>query len=151
MVTFIRLDRERKKRIALLSVFFAYSMFLGGLSLLKSLGLQLEQIYALEEWLGGDKWAHFQLAAVLAVLGCFAFDRVLDLRPYWSVVPVVVVLALALAIDETLQYALASRRFEVLDFACGLAGLASGCVVYVFGAERLKIFGFNPRKKEVEM
>ena len=126
-------------------------MFLGGLSLFKSLGLQLEQIYALEEWLGGDKWAHFQLAAVLAVLGCFAFDRVLNLRPYWSVVPVFVVLALALAIDETLQYALASRRFEVLDFACGLAGLASGCFVYVFGAERLKIFGFNPGKKEVEM
>jgi VanZ family protein len=124
---------------------------LGALSLFKSLGLQLEQIYALEELLGGDKWAHFQLAAVLAVLGCFAFDRVLDLRPYWSAVPVVISLALALAIDETFQYVLASRRFEVLDFACGLAGLTSGCVVYVFCAERLKIFGFSRRKSEAEM
>lgn len=151
MGTFIRLGRLSKKSVAPLSAFFAYSMFLGVLSLFKSLGFQLEQIYALEEWLGGDKWAHFQLAAVLAVLGCFAFDRVLDLRPYWSVVPVVIVLAIALAIDETVQYLLDSRRFEVLDFACGLAGLTSGCIVYVFCAKRLKIFGFNPRKKEVEM
>tara|TARA_Y100000296_G_scaffold48185_1_gene55210 strand:- start:4724 stop:5140 length:417 start_codon:yes stop_codon:yes gene_type:complete len=113
-----------------LLAFLLYCIFLICLSGLKSAGLFLPHIYDLEQWMGGDKWMHLKFSAILSILACFASERVLDLAAFRRMLVVLLSLMLALAIDESLQYLLVSRRFEFLDYAYGLSGVVSGISLY---------------------
>lgn len=108
-----------------------YAIGLIVLSVCKSVEIGLPQIHGLEAWLGGDKSMHFTLSAILAVLACFASERVLDLAPITRTIGVCCVLVAALSIDEGIQYVLASRRFELLDLAFGSLGLLTGVLGYL--------------------
>ncbi|TNC83657.1 MAG: hypothetical protein CSH37_13415 [Thalassolituus sp.] len=112
-----------------------YAIGLIVLSACKSVEIGLTQIHGLEAWLGGDKSMHFSmhftLSAILAVLACFASERVLDLAPITRTIGVCCVLVAALSIDEGIQYVLASRRFELLDLAFGSLGLLTGVLGYL--------------------
>jgi|DeeseametaMP0139_FD_contig_81_775469_length_728_multi_5_in_0_out_0_1 VanZ family protein len=112
-------------------LFVSYAIVLMLLSGLKSAEVALAQIHTIEAWLGGDKNMHFTLSAILAVLACFASERVLDLAPVTRTIGVVLLLGLALSVDEALQYTLASRRFELLDLAYGSLGLLTGVLGYL--------------------
>ena len=112
-------------------LFISYGLSLVVLSVFKSAEIFLPQIYALEHWLGGDKWMHFKLSAMLAVLTCFASERVLDLAPFRRILVATLCLALALSIDEALQGVFASRRFELADLAYGCSGVLAGVVGYL--------------------
>ena len=118
------------KYYSTLWIFFSYGALLVLLSAFKSIELFLPQITWLEHSLGGDKWMHFKLSTLLAILACFASEQVLDLRPVNRSLVVFGVLLFALALDEALQYGLASRRFELLDLAYGSAGLLCGTLGY---------------------
>jgi len=74
---------------------------------------------------------HFTLSAILSILACFASGRVLDLAAIKRAVIVTAALLMALTVDEMLQYSLASRRFELLDLACGSLGLLTGALGYL--------------------
>lgn len=113
-----------------LLIFLSYGVLLLLMSAFKTAELLLPQITWLEHTLGGDKWMHFKLSILLAVLACLASAQVLDLRPISRALVVFGVLLLALALDEALQYGLASRRFELLDLAYGSAGLLCGTLGY---------------------
>ena len=108
-----------------------YAIGLIVLSAFKSAEIGLAQIHGLEAWLGGDKSMHFTLSAILAVLACFASERVLDLAPITRTIGVCFVLLAALTLDEGLQYVLASRRFELLDLTFGSLGLLAGVLGYL--------------------
>ncbi len=112
-------------------IFVVYAIGLIVLSAFKSAEIGLAQIHGLEAWLGGDKSMHFTLSAILAVLACFASERVLDLAPITRTIGVGFVLLAALTLDEGLQYVLASRRFELLDLAFGSLGLLAGVLGYL--------------------
>jgi VanZ family protein len=112
-------------------LFLVYAIGLIVLSACKSAEIGLTQIHGLEAWLGGDKSMHFTLSAILAVLACFASERVLDLAPITRTIVVFCVLVTALSLDEGLQYVLASRRFELLDLAFGSLGLLTGALGYL--------------------
>ncbi len=112
-------------------LFLVYAIGLIVLSACKSAEIGLTQIHGLEAWLGGDKSMHFTLSAILAVLACFASERVLDLAPITRTIVVFCVLVTALSLDEGLQYVLASRRFELLDLAFGSLGLLTGTLGYL--------------------
>lgn len=114
-----------------IGIFVVYAIGLIVLSAFKSAEIGLAQIHALETWLGGDKSMHFTLSAILAVLACFASERVLDLAPTTRTIGVCFVLLSALTLDEALQYVLASRRFELLDLAFGSLGLLAGVLGYL--------------------
>lgn len=101
------------------------------LSIFKSAEIALSTLYEIERWFGGDKWMHFKLSGILAVLACFASERVLDLAPITRTLRVLPVLVVALVIDEALQYLTASRRFELLDLAWGVTGLLAGVLGYL--------------------
>ncbi|MEC8522754.1 MAG: hypothetical protein VXZ24_00720 [Pseudomonadota bacterium] len=118
-----------KSKWALL-IFLSYGVLLLLMSAFKTAELLLPQITWLEQALGGDKWMHFKLSILLAVLACLASTQVLDLRPISRALVVFGVLLFALALDEALQYGLASRRFELLDLAYGSAGLLCGTLGY---------------------
>jgi len=121
---------SRVKGRGALLIFLSYGALLILLSTFKSAELYLHQINWLEDSLGGDKWMHFKLSTLLAILACFASERVLDLRPIMRTLFVFGVLLVALALDEALQYGMASRRFELLDLAYGSAGLLCGTLGY---------------------
>ena len=112
-------------------LFLVYAIGLIVLSACKSAEIGLTQIHGLEAWLGGDKSMHFTLSAILAVLACFASERVLDLAPITRTIVVFCVLVTALSLDEGLQYVMASRRFELLDLAFGSLGLLTGTLGYL--------------------
>ena len=113
------------------ALFVVYAVVLVGLSGFKSAELYLSQIHGLEHWLGGDKWMHFKLSALLSILACFASERVLDLAPIKRILCVLCVLLISLVVDEALQYGVSSRRFELLDLAYGISGLLSGILGYL--------------------
>ena len=115
----------------MLPLFIAYSVFLVVLSVCKSAEWFLPTIYGLEHWLGGDKWMHLKLAAGLSFLACFASEQVMKLTLMKRMLAVFVFLSLALLLDEMLQYIIAARRFEWLDSAYGVCGLASGIATYL--------------------
>lgn len=73
---------------------------------------------------------HLKFSAILSILACLASERVLDLAAFRRMLVVLLSLMLALAIDESLQYLLVSRRFEFLDYAYGLSGVVSGISLY---------------------
>ena len=118
-----------KSKWALL-IFLTYGVLLLLMSVSKTAEWLLPQITWLEHTLGGDKWMHFKLSILLAVLACLASAQVLDLRPISRALVVFGILLFALALDEALQYGLASRRFELLDLAYGSAGLLCGTLGY---------------------
>jgi hypothetical protein len=74
---------------------------------------------------------HFKLSGILAILACFASERVLDLAAIRRTLRVFPVLALALATDEAFQFLTATRRFELLDLMWGVAGLLTGVLGYL--------------------
>lgn len=102
-----------------LALLLFYLFFLLALSGCKSAEIFLPYIYQLEAWLGGDKWMHFKLAAVLGVLAVWLAEG-------RKLVVLLTLFSLGIFIDEFHQYVLASRRFEWLDSLCGLAGLCAG-------------------------
>ena len=129
-------------------LFVSYAIFLVLLSGLKSAGLFLTEIYALEHWMGGDKWMHFGLALILSLLANMAAERKLPLKMIGRIVTVVMLLVTALLIDEAHQYYLATRRFEWQDTASGTAGVLAGVVLYVIGMKSVLLFS---RKKANRM
>lgn len=122
---------QRSAHILWVYVFVLYSVFLLSLSVLKSVEVALPTVYQIERWLGGDKWMHFKLSGILAILACFASERVLDLAAIKRTLRVFPVLALALATDEAFQFLTATRRFELLDLMWGIAGLLTGVLGYL--------------------
>lgn len=122
---------QRTASNAWLLVFISYGVVLILLSAFKSAEIGLTYIYGVEHWLGGDKWMHFKLSGILAILACFASERVLDLAAIKRTLFVLPALVLALALDEALQYVTASRRFELLDLVWGVCGLLSGVIGYL--------------------
>lgn len=112
-------------------LFIGYGILVLLLSIFKSAEIALPTLYEIEKWFGGDKWMHFKLSGILAVLACFASERVLDLAPIIRTLRVLPVLVVALVIDEALQYLTVSRRFELLDLAWGVTGLLAGVLGYL--------------------
>jgi VanZ family protein len=100
------------------------------MSALKTYGVGLEAITAIERTVGGDKAMHFCMALVLAILACFASERVLDLRPIGRTIVAITTCLLMLVTDEVMQIATPSRKFELLDLVWGCSGLVSGAFVY---------------------
>ena len=111
-------------------LFVSYVATLISLSAFKSLEIYLPTLFLIERLMGGDKWMHLKFSAILSILACFASERVLDLAAFRRMLVVLMSLMLALAIDESLQYLLVSRRFEFLDYAYGLSGVVSGISLY---------------------
>ncbi|MAD47184.1 MAG: hypothetical protein CMI02_15070 [Oceanospirillaceae bacterium] len=125
----------------MIPLFVGYAAMLVLLSGLKSSGLFLTEIYALEHWMGGDKWMHFTLAMLLALFANMAAQQRLKLGMLKRVIVLMLLLSLALVMDETHQYFIASRRFDWGDTVSGCAGLLVGTVMYVlsvFVLRRLK-------------
>ena len=122
---------QRPSHVFWVYVFILYGALLLALSVLKSVEVALPTVYGIEHWLGGDKWMHFKLSGILAILACFASERVLDLAAIKRTLRVFPVLVLALAIDEALQFLTATRRFEFLDLAWGVSGLLAGALGYL--------------------
>lgn len=122
---------QRPSHVFWVYVFIVYGALLLVLSVLKSVEVALPTVYGIEHWLGGDKWMHFKLSGILAILACFASERVLDLAAIKRTLRVLPVLVLALAIDEALQFMTATRRFELLDLAWGVLGLLAGALGYL--------------------
>jgi glycopeptide antibiotics resistance protein len=122
---------QRSAHILWVYVFILYGVLLLALSVFKSAEVALPTVYEIERWLGGDKWMHFKLSGILAILACFASERVLDLAAIKRTLRVFPVLALALATDEALQFLTATRRFELLDLMWGIAGLLTGVLGYL--------------------
>ncbi|MCE2570629.1 hypothetical protein [Motilimonas eburnea] len=95
------------------------------LSLLKTLGLASQQIWLLEQGLGGDKVVHFSfgfalmLAMLLALFSLLRDELRLRFKPYlWLGIGVLV----AFFIDECLQAWSPLRQFDLLDFAMSALG-----------------------------
>jgi glycopeptide antibiotics resistance protein len=122
---------QRSAHILWVYVFILYGVLLLALSVFKSAEVALPTVYGIERWLGGDKWMHFKLSSILAILACFASERVLDLAAIKRTLRVFPVLVLALAIDEALQFLTATRRFEFLDLVWGVSGLLAGALGYL--------------------
>jgi glycopeptide antibiotics resistance protein len=122
---------QRSAHILWVYVFILYGVLLLALSVFKSAEVALPTVYGIERWLGGDKWMHFKLSGILAILACFASERVLDLAAIKRTLRVFPVLVLALAIDEALQFLTATRRFEFLDLVWGVSGLLVGALGYL--------------------
>ncbi|MGB0504028.1 MAG: hypothetical protein ACPGGD_08240 [Thalassolituus sp.] len=122
---------QRPSHVFWVYVFIVYGALLLALSAFKSAEVALPTVYGIERWLGGDKWMHFKLSGILAILACFASERVLDLAAIKRTLRVFPVLVLALAIDEALQFLTATRRFEFLDLAWGVSGLLAGALGYL--------------------
>jgi glycopeptide antibiotics resistance protein len=122
---------QRSAHILWVYVFILYGVLLLALSVFKSAEVALPTVYGIERWLGGDKWMHFKLSGILAILACFASERVLDLAAIKRTLRVFPVLVLALAIDEALQFLTATRRFEFLDLVWGVSGLLAGALGYL--------------------
>lgn len=122
---------QRSAHILWVYVFILYGVLLLALSMFKSAEVALSTVYGIERWLGGDKWMHFKLSGILAILACFASERVLDSAAIKRTLRVFPVLALALATDEALQFLTTTRRFEFLDLVCGVSGLLAGALGYL--------------------
>lgn len=112
-------------------LFCMYAVLLVTLSALKSAELFLPSIYALEAWLGGDKWMHLTLAVPLSFMANMVAERVMKLSSFRRMLLVMVALVLALLMDELHQQFLASRRFDWQDSLWGIAGLSLGWAAYV--------------------
>ncbi|MBL4799491.1 MAG: VanZ family protein [Oleispira sp.] len=131
----------------LIIIFVLYCFFLLTLSALKSAGLFLPLLLQFQAMLGGDKLMHLQLATILSLLACLAFQiffvrKAIDL--IWQLLVIFVVLSTALLLDELHQYLLSSRHFELMDTVFGILGIAIGLVVYcavvVIKNYRAKVF-----------
>lgn len=122
---------RRQGHVFWVCLFIGYGILVLLLSIFKSAEIALPTLYEIEKWFGGDKWMHFKLSGILAVLACFASERVLDLAPIIRTLRVLPVLVVALVIDEALQYLTVSRRFELLDLAWGVTGLLAGVLGYL--------------------
>jgi glycopeptide antibiotics resistance protein len=122
---------QRPSHVFWVYVFILYGALLLTLSVFKSAEVALPTVYGFERWLGGDKWMHFKLSGILAILACFASERVLDLAAIKRTLHVFPTLVLALAIDEALQLLTVTRRFEFLDLAWGVSGLLAGALGYL--------------------
>lgn len=122
---------QQSKDVIWIGIFVVYGMFVLALSALKSAEIALPTLYEIERWFGGDKWMHFKLSGILAILACFASERVLDLAAIKRGLYVFPVLLAALALDEALQFITDTRRFELLDLAWGVAGLLAGVLGYL--------------------
>lgn len=103
-----------------------YCLFLLGLSVCKSAELLLPEIHGFEAWLGGDKLMHLKLALLLSFVILTAFAPKGLFHRAWRVLLIMLLLIIALCIDELHQLLLGSRRFEWLDTAYGVLGLGLG-------------------------
>jgi VanZ family protein len=106
-------------------VFFA---LLGSLS--KSLNVHSEYIYALENWLGGDKYLHFIVSFSIGFTVTWTTPR--KIRPYFlsAVGYPTVFFFLAITSDELLQVFFPTREFSVYDLSTNIVGMLSGIVIY---------------------
>jgi hypothetical protein len=116
-------------RLLLLSgvVFFA---FIGSLS--KSLNIYSEYIYALENWLGGDKYLHFIVSFAIGFTVTWATPY--RFRPcfYHTIGLPTFVFLLAITSDELLQVYFPTREFSVYDLLTNISGMFSGVFIYKF-------------------
>jgi len=112
-------------------LFILYAGFLVVLSAFKSAELFLPTIHAMEVFLGGDKWMHLLLAVPLSLMANLAAESVMKLSSFRRILLVMVVLVLALLMDELHQQFIASRRFDWQDSVWGSTGLLLGCAIYV--------------------
>ena len=115
----------------MLVLFIGYTFLLVLLSGLKSAGLFLHQIHALELFLGGDKWMHLLLAVPLSFLANLAAERVMKLSFIARIILVLAVLVFGLMVDELHQQFFASRRFDWMDSVWGSTGLLVGLAGYL--------------------
>lgn len=109
-----------------------YVIFLITLSGLKSSGIAVHWIHALELYLGGDKWAHFLLAVPLSLLGNLVAEAVIKVSPAKRIIIVLTVLTMALVMDELHQFFVAIRHFDWKDTLYGFGGVLTGVLLYVF-------------------
>lgn len=111
-------------------VFVLFGVILVALSTLKSLHMFLPELKALERFMGGDKWMHFKLAALLGFLGSMSARQLS--KEVIIVMPLTLLsLLAALAADELLQKLSPSRAFDLGDLYAGVLGIITGGLFFM--------------------
>ena len=112
-----------KSKVVLLIV---YGCFLIALSIFKTTEIMLPAIYQMESFLGGDKLTHFILSSILSFLALWALAYKSSKSIVYRCFIICLLLIIGLLADELHQALVGSRRFEWLDFACGVGGIGLG-------------------------
>lgn len=116
-----------KKKLRLtLAVFII--VFILGASLLRTLGFFKNEIYYIQEFMGGDKATHFLMGAGLLLSTYLIF---LDRVKRWATTLFVIVCGLLL-IEECLQINSQTRSFSAEDLIMNLVGALAVYLVYLY-------------------
>lgn len=110
-----------------------YAFFLLALTMFKSIEVFRSELAFIEASLGGDKIEHFILALLLSFLVWPVAWSLNNSRYSKARVTVftLLLLILALLLDELHQFFISSRHFDWQDSAFGVAGLLVGLILRV--------------------
>ncbi len=115
-------------------------------SLAKSLSFHSEYVYALELWLGSDKYLHFIVSFAIGYTVTWATPFRLRRYFFYSVGVPTLVTFLAIVSDEFLQIYVPTREFSYEDLLANVLGMGSGIFVCRF-LEMIFIY-LSKRKEE---
>jgi hypothetical protein len=117
-----------KSKVILLIV---YGCFLITLSIFKTTEIMLPAIFRMEFFLGGDKLTHLILSSILSFLALWALAYKSSKGLMYRCFIICLLLIIGLLADELHQALVGSRRFEWLDFACGVGGIGLGFMSFL--------------------
>ncbi|MBA5761552.1 VanZ family protein [Vibrio sp. 404] len=112
------------------SVLFLLVLIGGTASLAKSLNYHGNVVHQVETLLGGAWVLHVVLSISLGFVAHWATPRYYFRNTHFRFPPLLVVILVAVIVDEVLQAFIPRREFSIIDLAINISGLMLGAVLH---------------------